>query len=229
MRICDVAIVGNDYLRSELASNARMVVVLPTCVSLPAEPKRHDDSRPVRIGWIGTRNNLPQLRSLEEPFRQLSARYADGVEFTIVCSAPYESKSIQTTFIPWSLESETASVRSFDIAIMPLADDVSGRGKCSFKAIQCMAHGIPAVVSPVGMNIEVVQHGLNGFLATTAEEWVEHLSSLVDDAGLRSRLGAAARKTIVRSYSYARALPAIRAAMMGQPLESTLCHRPPAD
>jgi glycosyltransferase involved in cell wall biosynthesis len=211
MRMCDVMIVGNTFLQDELASGARNAIVLPTCVQVhPGRRKIHSDTRPVKIGWIGTRNNLPQLDGLDGAFRELAHRYGEEVMLTVVCSAPYETPAIRTEFIPWHVDTETNSVLTFDIGIMPLADDLFARGKCSFKAIQCMALGIPVVVSPVGMNRQVVQDRANGFFAETNRDWVDHLSALIRDVDLRSRLGAEARRTISRSYSYERAIESLR-------------------
>ena len=64
-----------------------------------------------------------------------------------------------------------------------------------------MALGIPALVSPVGMNTEVVQHGQNGFVCATAAEWEASLRQLLADARLRQHLGQAARATIEQRYS----------------------------
>jgi glycosyltransferase involved in cell wall biosynthesis len=45
------------------------------------------------------------------------------------------------------------------IGIMPLEDTAWARGKCSFKMLQYMSCGIPVVVSPVGMNLEILKMG----------------------------------------------------------------------
>ena len=87
------------------------------------------------------------------------------------------------------------------VGIMPLPDDEVSRGKCGLKALQCMATGRPVVVSPVGMNSEIVRSGDNGFLAATTDEWVEALTKLAADKQLRARLGRNARATVERGYS----------------------------
>jgi glycosyltransferase involved in cell wall biosynthesis len=82
-----------------------------------------------------------------------------------------------------------------------LWDDEWALGKCGFKAIQFMACGIPTVASAVGVNRDIIQDGINGFLASTEAEWVEKLTMLLRDAELRRRLGLAGRQTIESGYS----------------------------
>ncbi len=77
-----------------------------------------------------------------------------------------------------------------DVGIMPLFDDPWARGKCAMKAIQYMGVGLPAVVSPVGANRDVVQDGVSGFHAATEEEWVRALERLLDDGDLRHSHGS---------------------------------------
>ena len=64
-----------------------------------------------------------------------------------------------------------------------------------------MALGIPAVISPVGMNKDLVQHGQNGFLASTDAAWIDSLSQLIESFELRQKVGRAGRKTVVERYS----------------------------
>src|SRR5690606_5509644 len=80
-------------------------------------------------------------------------------------------------------------------------DDSWAKGKCAMKALLYMAMGIPAVCSAVGTNCEVIQHGENGLLAVTPENWLEHLGALIRDPALRQRLGAAGRRTVEEKYS----------------------------
>ena len=86
---------------------------------------------------------------------------------------------------------------------MPLEDDLWAKGKCAFKALQYMALGIPAVVSPVGMNVEVVDSGTNGFVCQTEDEWYRALKQLITDPQLRTEMGAAAREKIAGKYAVA--------------------------
>jgi glycosyltransferase involved in cell wall biosynthesis len=87
-----------------------------------------------------------------------------------------------------------------DIGLMPLTDDEWARGKCGLKALQYMGLGIPAIVSPVGVNTEIVAHGVNGYHATDAASWHRAIS-LLSEPAQRIRLGRNARKTVEQRYS----------------------------
>jgi glycosyltransferase involved in cell wall biosynthesis len=66
-----------------------------------------------------------------------------------------------------------------------------------------MAAGLPVVASPTGVNLDVVSDGDNGFLATSAEQWIEHLEELIGDPALRERLGTRGRESVSNDYSEA--------------------------
>ncbi|MEW5957099.1 MAG: glycosyltransferase, partial [Chloroflexota bacterium] len=75
------------------------------------------------------------------------------------------------------------------------------RGKCGFKLLQYMGVGLPAVCSPVGVNCDIVQDGVNGYLAATGAEWVTKLSHLIEDVTLRRTMGQRGRATVEARYS----------------------------
>ena len=104
-------------------------------------------------------------------------------------------------FLPWRKESEIADLREIDIGIMPLPDDSWTRGKCGFKALQYMAISIPAVVSPVGVNKEIVAHGLEGYVCSTSDEWFSALEDLILNPSKREAMGKKGRQKVINSYS----------------------------
>jgi glycosyltransferase involved in cell wall biosynthesis len=84
---------------------------------------------------------------------------------------------------------------------MPLPDDEWSKGKCGFKALQYMALEIPAVVSPVGVNTEIIQHEINGFHCSSEKEWISTLEKLIIDGALRKKIGKEGRQTVIDHYS----------------------------
>jgi glycosyltransferase involved in cell wall biosynthesis len=131
--------------------------------------------------------------------KRLQERY----DFTFVVIADRDPKPELKNylFVPWSNKTETEDLLRFHIGLMPLTDTEISRGKCGFKAIQYMALGIPPVVSPVGVNTEIVQNGVNGFVCGNEDEWEAAIEKLLVEPGLRKELGREARRKIENMYS----------------------------
>jgi glycosyltransferase involved in cell wall biosynthesis len=79
--------------------------------------------------------------------------------------------------------------------------DIWSEGKCGFKGLQYMSLGIPALMSPVGVNTQIVSHNENGFLLVKIEDWKNQLELLLTNVDLRKKIGAAGRITIEQRYS----------------------------
>jgi glycosyltransferase involved in cell wall biosynthesis len=201
MRGAAAVIAGNDYLAARARqAGARVVVRIPSVVDLSRYsvlPPR-DDAR-VTIGWMGSWSTARYLRQLRSVLEELSRD--PGVRLVVVGAGAGRTNGLPVEARPWSEATEVAEIQAFDIGIMPLEDGPWERGKCGYKLIQYMACGKPAVASPVGVNRDIIQHGINGLHATSAEEWVRALGCLREDAGLRARMGAHGRKFAEERYS----------------------------
>jgi glycosyltransferase involved in cell wall biosynthesis len=114
---------------------------------------------------------------------------------------------------PWRPGEERADLCSFRVGIMPLPDDPWTRGKCGVKLLQYMAAGVPVVCSPVGANAEIVQDGVNGYLARGDDEWVSRIDELLADPARCRELGAAGRRTVEERYSTAAQLDRLLAVL----------------
>src|SRR5262249_35123731 len=136
---------------------------------------------------------------LQPALQTLQRRHRFRLE--VIGAADYEMDGVPVRAHAWRAESEVADLAPMQIGVMPLPDEDWARGKCALKALQYMALGIPTVVSPVGVNRDVIRDGQNGLHARTTEEWVSALERLLKDAVLRRRLGEAGRQTVVDEYS----------------------------
>lgn len=192
-----------DYYRQYSAN----VSVLPTVVDAERYAAITRVPSPVvRIGWIGTPLNRHHLELLRPTLTQL-ARERRFELVLVGLNEPLDWGLPAIRYIEWNLQEELTFFAHFDIGVMPLLDSAFARGKCAFKMIQYMAAGLPTVASPVGANCEVLQDGKNGFLARTEEDWTSRLRQLIDDAGLRERMGANGRAVVSKSYSAQRLWP----------------------
>jgi glycosyltransferase involved in cell wall biosynthesis len=104
-------------------------------------------------------------------------------------------------FTPWKKATEIEDLAKFSIGVMPLSDDDWTKGKCGFKALQYMALGIPTIASNVGVNPEIIEHGINGFLADSPQEWLACLRQMYHESARSRAIGQAAVATVRRRYS----------------------------
>ena len=211
IRMASRIVVGSHYLRDyamRFTDSPERVTVIPTVVDTEEyrPPLSRNKGEACVIGWIGTPRGSSYLREQLGVIGKLAQAYP-SVTFRFVGAAPFDAKSLPVTFKVWRLEEEVADLQSFDIGIMPLSDDEETRGKCGFKLIQYMSVGIPVVCSPVGANLAIVEDGASGYFARTPSEWVAHLSRLIEEPQLRSRLGQRGRELATSRFSRAVAAP----------------------
>jgi glycosyltransferase involved in cell wall biosynthesis len=198
-----MVVAGNEYLADfATQAGARRVEMVPTVIDLDRYPtarlRPHKaNETPPCIGWIGQRATASFLTPYKSLFERMSA--AGQARFTAI-GIDARSLGLPMDSIAWSEETEVHSIANFDVGIMPLLDEPFARGKCGYKLIQYMACGLPVVASPVGVNCQIVEHGINGFLAETPAQWEQALQALLADAGLRQRMGMAGRQKIVQQY-----------------------------
>jgi len=190
-RRADVVLAGNQFLAEWFAQHARDVRVVPTAIDTERfVPK--GDARPRNhvhfvVGWTGIGQNLPYLQDIESPIARFMGIFDDARLLVVADREPTfrEIPPAKITFVRWSPEIEVVAIQEMDVGLMPLPDEDWSRGKCSFKMLQYMACGVPVVVSPVGMNKEVLGLGDVGIAASKESEWAEALEYLrcLDDRG----------------------------------------------
>ncbi len=200
---CDLVITGNNYLADFAKKYNSSVAVMPTTLNTdyfkPAEKKINSK---LCIGWTGSSTTLKHFSLAVPVLQKLKEKYNNRICFKVISDVPYEGHLDSLENIRWNKNTEVDDLRKIDIGIMPLPDDNWARGKCGFKGLQYMSLAIPAVMSPVGVNTEIVKDGENGFLADSESEWIEKLSMLIESPDFRKKLGASGRKTVEEKYSY---------------------------
>jgi glycosyltransferase involved in cell wall biosynthesis len=198
---------GNGYLCNYARKFNKSVIYNPTTIDTENlhNPTLHKgsnrDDNKVRIGWTGSHSTLKYLHEIESVLIKILHDYPQ-VEFVVIADKPPSVQAVPSVkFIPWNTETEIQDLLEFDIGIMPLPDDKWAQGKCGFKALQYMALQLPAVASPVGVNSKIIEHGVNGFLCNTPDEWESTLRKLVENSTIRKQVGLNGRKTILKYYS----------------------------
>jgi glycosyltransferase involved in cell wall biosynthesis len=202
MRHAELVIVGNAYLESyAVKAGAKQVEILPTVIDLdrypsPCTTTNKDDM--FVIGWIGSPTSAWNLQHITPALAEVCR---DGkAKLRLIGSGPVDLPGVDYEMLDWCEDYEVGQTHSFDVGIMPLADEPWTRGKCGFKLIQYMACGLPVIASPVGVNAEIVDEHVNGFLASTQDEWKQAFETLITDAELRKTMGVCGRNKVEQHY-----------------------------
>jgi glycosyltransferase involved in cell wall biosynthesis len=203
LRGCAHVIAGNRILADHASQFNSHVTVIPTVVDTKQYAFKcpRTENGVLTIGWVGSRSTSPYLLEIEAVLRRLSEAHRGKIRFRLYGHPPRKLNLVDCESLPFSLATEVEDISSFDIGIMPMPDNAWTRAKCAFKAIQYMALGVPAVVSPVGMAAEVVRPNSSGFWARTPSDWFDALNRLVGDAILRRQFAEEGRKLVEAHYS----------------------------
>lgn len=199
---------GNQYLADFALQYNSNVRIIPTVVDTTHySPAVSRTPGKVRIGWSGSSSTNIYCLPILKPILELLSKELD-FEFLVISNEDPKInwEGVQTKFLPWSAETEVSNLQLIDIGLMPLNDSPFERGKCGLKAIQYMALGIPALVSPVGVNGLIVTHNKDGFHCLDNSEWLKYLRLLISDRSLCSKLGTEARSKVVEFYSVEHAM-----------------------
>lgn len=199
--VSDVVVGGNQYLCNYAKQFNNNVKLIPTTIDISAYSHKGNTNTAVCIGWSGSLTTLKHFDHAVPFLKKLKEKYGDRITIKVMGDPNHKNKELEVSYVGWTKETEVQELSGFDIGIMPLPDDKWANGKCGLKGLQYMALEIPTIMSPVGVNCEIIQDGVNGFLASTEEEWINKLSQLIESKELREKIGKAGRKTVEEKYS----------------------------
>ena len=209
MRNATLVVVGNNYLENyALQHGCTNVKVIPTVVDLSRYKIRNSKkSDKFNIGWIGTPSTAKYLLTIKSALINLcNIKHA---RLITVGSGPIEIELTSKEVREWRETSEIQDIEEFDVGIMPLKDEPWEKGKCGYKLIQYMACEKPVIASPVGVNIEIVENDVTGYLARNEEEWKQALNTLMSDPELCKSMGKAGRRKVEQYYSLEKTAPVL--------------------
>lgn len=198
-----LVIAGNKYLADYALQFNPNTIIIPTTVDCnlhkPMPELRGKDQ--VVIGWSGSISTVKHFETFVPVLKKIKNKYNNKIAFKLLGEPNYTNNELGIKGDKWTADTEVSELNKMDIGIMPLPDDKWANGKCGLKGLTYMACSVATVMSPVGVNKEIIQHGQNGLLANTVEEWLNCLSMLIEDKALRIKLGEAGRQTVIEKYS----------------------------
>ncbi|MFN8142861.1 MAG: glycosyltransferase family 4 protein [Bacteroidia bacterium] len=202
IRLCDLVFAGNAYLANYASQFNSNVVIVPTTIDTSeyqrvALPKNDF----ITIGWSGSVTTIKHFEYALPFLQEIKKIYGDKIRIKVIGDASYKNEELGVQGIAWTRKDEVPELSGIDIGIMPLPDDEWANGKCGLKGLQYMALEIPTIMSPVGVNKEIIRDGENGFLAESTEQWISKLKQLIESESMRTEMGKKARQTVLDHYS----------------------------
>ncbi|MCT7972013.1 glycosyltransferase family 4 protein [Laspinema olomoucense] len=210
-RLAKTVMVGNSLLAQYAKQYTDRVSVVPSTIDMKDYPPKgdHQEQATVTLGWTGSHSTLPFLEDIKTPLQQVTSIYSFRLS-VISHTDTYQMEGVPTFSKLWKADTEALDLHDADIGLAPFPNTGWTPWRCHGKILQYMAIGIPTIASPIGIIPDYIQDGVNGFLASTDQEWVEKLSRLIENPNLRREMGLAGRKTVENRYSAAVWVPKLK-------------------
>jgi glycosyltransferase involved in cell wall biosynthesis len=159
------------------------------------------------IGFCGRIAREKDLPTLHQAFLKIHAKYRDTVLLIVGEGLEKEIPASHTVLRVGRQDNVVPFLQAMDIFVLPSLTETS-----SLATMEAMSTELPVVVTPVGSIKEYVVDKKNGviFDRQDVNGLVERIEFLLKSPKLRSQIGKAARKTIVKDYSWEQTVEIIK-------------------
>lgn len=229
LRAVDGLIVSNDELKKAYGWMARTTLVFGNYLDLPhwLKEQKRNPSDQIRILWAGSTSHTGDLEWVKPIIETILEKYPQ-VHFIYIGHGGVPTEDLYARFIygedvfaglpkdrresmlgaPPNIWPYILASLGADIAIAPLEKNYFNTFKTQCKYLEYAINGIPGVYAKwfykdVAEHFERWPNSTTGFVADTPEEWISALSTLIEDAKLRTQIGEEARRIAIKQYNFA--------------------------
>lgn len=211
VRVCTTS---TTYLAERLRERGKQVFLVKNKVSeedvVTAETILKDvakDPTLVRIGYLsGTPSHNKDFATITEALVVLLGKYP---QMRLVLVGPLDAEDAlnvfesQITRVPFAPRKEYfGTVATLDITLAPLEiGNPFCESKSELKWFEAGLVAVPTVASATGTFKEAITDGVDGYIASTTEEWVEKLSKIIENVNFRKQMGDRAREVVLSKYT----------------------------
>jgi len=196
-------IIGNEYLLGYWSDKYYDCTVIPTGVEYVEYKKRSVKSDQIDFLWIGTKTNFDNLLIYYDYLQRLNT--SNRFKLTVVSdTVPDFVTSEFSEFIMWheGIEKEIEDSNVPYVGLMPLNEvNEVNLFKCSFKMLQYMNWSMPVIVTPIGMNKDLLDSDQVGFGVSEETEFHNSIFTLMSDCELYDILAKCGNQVIKSKYS----------------------------
>ncbi len=211
LRLVDDVSTDNEWTRRHVLPLNPKCAVVPDLAQVEEFDRRRrpgakgSDGRLV-IGWVGSPGTLYNLYIVWEALERLFSRH-DHIHLRLVGAGRDRRQLPAFEQVRFSTVAEydqgvmIDEVLNMDIGLFPLQDTDYSRVRGVLKAAVYMAGEAAVVGSPVGQTTELIEHGTNGMLASTSEEWERSLERLITEPDFRRRIASNGLRTARQQFA----------------------------
>ena len=161
----------------------------------------------VKIGYMGGQTHQADLENIKQVLLNLNQKYPGKLKYKFWGTRPPREilELTNTEFDPIDLADYTQFASYFsqqecDILIAPLIDNEFNKAKSGIKFLEYSVLGAAGVYSKLPPYESIIDHGVNGYLANSFEDWEKYLSELVEDRTLRNRMAESAKRSVRENW-----------------------------
>ncbi len=208
----DLVTVATETLRLALLPYNRNIEIIPNYLSdnlwsFKELSASSDSENIITIGYMGGKSHQPDLMMVLPALKEINENYPGKIKFHFWGIEPPEELAA-TSQVGWSPPEPYVyqkfvnffQTQKADIVIAPLEENFFNDCKSPIKFLEYSANGMPGVYSNIQPYIDTLTHGVDGYLASSNEEWVEGLSRLIDDREMRKKFAINAQQKIKENW-----------------------------
>lgn len=185
--LADTITVSTPFLRDHYAKQHPDVVLVRNSLMPGMFTRQKVRNRKPVIGWVGgvswKSDDLAMLRDWLPDFLEdndlMFHHSGDVPEHPSFAEVTGVNPARVTTLPMTRVDEYPLLFTPIDIGIVPLASNNFNAAKSFLKGLEYAASGIPFVADPTPEYLELARKG-TGLIATSPDEWVEKLTSLLD-------------------------------------------------
>lgn len=199
----DYITVATEPLRLALHSINENIEVLPNIVDPKEWLFKRKKHTKIRIGWVWSPTHIPDIPVVAEALEKIYNKYKDEIEI-VIFGREHNLFKFPTTNIkgvPFNEYPRVFTEAGIDISICPLADNDFNKCKSNIKWLESTLAGACVVASKVYPYEHSIKHGKTGYLADSTNQWVKHLSYLIENKEKRQEVAHNALQTVLKEYT----------------------------